>query len=283
MALILGTNGDDTLFGIMGETNKIKGFDGDDYIVGGDKADLIYCGAGNDRANGGDGNDFIWGGDGNDYLRGGNSNDIIWGENGNDWLLGDAGDDTLYGGEGNDILDGGSNKDMMYGEAGDDTYYVDIALDGVHENPEEGHDHVLSSISYTLPSNVEDLTLTGSANLNGTGNDLNNNIGGNSGNNTLIGNAGNDWLEGRDGDDTYTGYFDGSGHDTIYDTSGCDTLNLTGWTGGYTTESQDVDQNGFYDSLFIEANNLYEDSVFIANYYDNATNGFGAGYIENIV
>ena len=55
-----------------------------------------------------------------------------------------------------------------------------------------GTDTVLASIDYTLTSGVENLTLTGSANLSGTGNALDNVITGNSGNNVLTGGAGTD-------------------------------------------------------------------------------------------
>ena len=80
----------------------------------------------------------------------------------------------------------------MTGLAGNDTYAVDNAGDVVIESFGEGTDTVQSGITYTLGSDVENLTLTGSADINGTGNALDNVIIGNSGANTMTGLAGND-------------------------------------------------------------------------------------------
>jgi len=127
----------------------------------------------------------------------------LYGLEGNDTLNGGAGADTMTGGAGNDTLDGGTGADTMAGNAGNDTYVVDDAGDVVTEAANEGTDLVQSSISYTLGANVENLTLAGTADLNGTGNTLNNTITGNSGNNVIDGGAGVDTLIGGAGNDTY--------------------------------------------------------------------------------
>jgi len=85
-------------------------------------------------------------------------------------LAGSALADTLVGGTGSDTLDGGIGDDSLTGGAGNDTYVVDSASDLVVENGFEGTDVVQSSVSYTLTANVEHLTLTGSADINATGN-----------------------------------------------------------------------------------------------------------------
>lgn len=139
---------------------------------------------------------------GNNSITGGTTNDSISGGDGNDSLFGSLGDDTLYGGDGNDYLDGEAGNDSMVGGAGDDRYVVDSTSDVVVESSSAGTDTVYSSISYTLGSNVENLTLIGGGTLSATGNSLSNVIQGNSADNALIGGAGSDTLYGGYGFDT---------------------------------------------------------------------------------
>ena len=75
----------------------------------------------------------------------------------------------------------------MIGGPGNDTYIVDNTGDLVTENDGEGMDAVQSSLTYTLAANVDNLTLTGAAAIDGIGNALDNVLTGNSAVNTLTG------------------------------------------------------------------------------------------------
>ncbi|MDL9996992.1 peroxidase family protein [Variovorax sp. J22P240] len=153
-------------------------------ISGGDLADTLSGLGGNDTLNGGIGADILDGGDGNDTLNAGDDDDT---------LLGGIGNDTLNGGDGNDTLDGGVGNDAMNGGAGDDTFLVDSATDTVIEGGGGGTDTVQSTITYTITDiDVENLTLLGTGNINGTGNGAANVLTGNAGNNVLTGGGGSD-------------------------------------------------------------------------------------------
>ena len=128
-----------------------------------------------------------------------------------DALTGSTGVNVLTGLAGNDTLNGGGGADTMVGGLGDDTYVVDNAGEVVTENANEGTDAVQASVTYTLAANVENLTLTSTGTINGTGNTLNNVIIGNSGNNILAGLAGADTLDGGAGTDTASYAASGSG------------------------------------------------------------------------
>lgn len=129
-----------------------------------------------------------------------------------DNLTGNSTYNNLDGRAGNDVLRGWSGADTMIGGPGNDTMYVENTRDTVIEKPNEGSDTVSSSITYTLPINVEKLILTGATAINGIGNNLANVLTGNSAANQLNGQAGNDTLDGGAGNDTLTGW---SGADTM--------------------------------------------------------------------
>ncbi|MEW5888860.1 MAG: cadherin-like domain-containing protein [Pseudomonadota bacterium] len=223
--LVLGGAGDDAIYAGLGN-DVVFGGDGHDAILAEGGNDVVFGGAGNDLIAGGWGNDVLSGDDGDDQMYGEAGYDALFGRDGDDELLGMDGNDRLDGGAGDDLLDGGIGADQMLGGAGDDTYGVDDAGDTVTELAGEGIDTVRASIDYTLGTQVENLTLTGSADLAGHGNALDNVLIGNRGNNTLTGGAGNDRLDGGLGADTLTG---GSGDDTyLVDNAGDTVVELAG-------------------------------------------------------
>jgi Ca2+-binding RTX toxin-like protein len=118
---------------------------------------------------------------------------------------------VLTGNNAANVLDGGAGADTLAGLDGNDTYLVDNTGDAIIELANNGTDLVQSSVTYTLAANVENLTLTGSTAINGTGNTLDNLLIGNSANNMLTGGAGNDTLDGGAGNDTMVG---GTGNNT---------------------------------------------------------------------
>lgn len=198
--------------------------------------DVITTGAGNDTLIGGTGNDTLTGGLGNDLYSVDSNNDVIVelaGEGtdtietsvnvyslnpaaranvenlsfvgtGNFNGTGNAQNNVITGGTGDDTLNGGTGADTLTGRTGNDTYSVDSAQDVVVEAANEGTDTVNATVSHTLGDNVENLTLGGNQNINGTGNTLANTITGNGGANVLTGGGGADTLIGGGGNDTYT-------------------------------------------------------------------------------
>ncbi|MFO0051899.1 MAG: hypothetical protein ACK53Q_03035, partial [Dolichospermum sp.] len=169
-------------------------------------------------------------------INGTSGNDTLNGTNGHDILNGLSGNDRLNGGLGNDTLNGGLGTDTLIGGAGDDIYVVDAITDIITESLNAGTDTIQSSVTYTIANltNIENLTLTGTTAISGTGNTGNNVITGNIANNTLNGGAGNDKLSGGAGIDTLIG---GAGNDIYVVDTTTDTITEGANAGTDTIES----------------------------------------------
>lgn len=134
----------------------------------------------------------------------------------------------LYGSVRNDSLWGDSKVNVtMHGGQGDDIYHLYSAINRAHELPGEGIDTVETWMSYKLPANIENLTVTGNGRY-AIGNDLNNIISGASGRQTIDGGLGDDVLRGGGGADTFL-FKAGNGSDLILDFSADDNVRLTGY------------------------------------------------------
>ncbi len=132
--------------------------------------------------------------------------------------LGGSGNDVLFGNGTANTLNGGTGSDTLIGGSGDDIYIVD-GTDVITEVADGGNDTVQSAFTHTLGTNLENLTLTGTAATNGKGNSQNNSLAGNAGANILNGGVGTDTLTGGAGNDIYVTY----GNDTITEAVGAGT------------------------------------------------------------
>jgi Ca2+-binding RTX toxin-like protein len=258
--------------------NVITGNAGNNVLSGGTGADTLIGGAGDDSYVVDNTSDVVTelAGEGTDivsssvtYTLSANVENLTLtgttaingtGNTGNNVLIGNTANNTLTGGAGNDRLDGGAGTDTMVGGTGDDTYVVAQAADVVTEATGEGTDTVETALAYTLGNNVENLLLTGTAAVNGTGNMLNNVMTGNSANNTLTGNAGNDVLDGGAGVDTLVG---GTGNDTykLARGHGVDTVQENDTTAGNTDVAQFANDIAFNQLWFLKTGNNLEVSV----------------------
>ncbi|WP_444462305.1 calcium-binding protein [Rhodobacter capsulatus] len=207
-----------------------------DFLTGAALGEVLAAGAGNDRLDGGAGADSLLGGAGNDIYVVDALGDIAAetttlrsgiDAGGRDTVMasvdhtlreylevlvltgsaaidgtGNALANSLTGNRGANTLNGGRGADTLAGGLGNDTYVTDGG-DTITEAAAAGTDTVRSSVSLTLGANLENLVLTGSGALNGTGNALANSLTGTRGANTLNGGGGADTLAGGLGDDTY--------------------------------------------------------------------------------
>jgi Ca2+-binding RTX toxin-like protein len=241
-------DGDDTLDGGV-QNDLVFGQIGNDSLIGGTGNDTLDGGTGADKLAGGLGDDTYRvdlatdgvieaAGAGLDivvsaasYVLPGNVENLTlltvttpshWNATGNGL------NNVLTGNSGNNVLDGLFGADTMGGLGGNDTYIVDNSGDSILEGHFDakagvfvdhgGHDTVKSSVSFNLTSDgikiageIEELVLTGTAAIAGTGNVLANRITGNGAANTLSGLAGSDTLDGGAGADKMIG---GIGNDT---------------------------------------------------------------------
>ena len=266
--MLVGTTGNDNITGTAND-DTISGLAGDDILNGGAGNDTIDGGSGNDSIFGSSGSNVLIGGTGDDLIYALSVGDVVI-ENANqgidtvyagaDWLLGvntenltlinsattatgndsanvitgNALSNVLSGVGGDDLIDGGIGADAMSGGAGNDICIVDNVADAVTEALNQGTDLVQSSVTFALAANVENLTLTGTAAINGTGNALDNVLTGNSASNVLTGGAGNDTIDGGVGNDTMLG---GAGDDTYFVNVAADTVTESANEGIDTVQS----------------------------------------------
>jgi Ca2+-binding RTX toxin-like protein len=195
--------------GAFGDT--LDGAGGADTLVGGGDTIVEDNNAGTDTVK--SSVTYVLGSNFEKLILTGSGNQDGTGNAADNTLIGNSGNNTLYGSKGNDRLDGGTGTDTMAGGKGNDIYVIDVKGDVVTEAKSAGSDTVRTALnSYTLGSDVENLTLSGKADLKGTGNTLANVLTGNSGDNRLYGLGGNDTLNGGSGKDMLTG---GTGADTF--------------------------------------------------------------------
>lgn len=236
--LSIPTNGDDLLN--VGPSLSINALAGNDTVIGTAGNDTIDGGKGNDLMSGGLGDDVYYldsltdspvenpgGGTDSIYLSVASGTyvlpteverievtstgavNVIGHNTTGNTITGGSGANILTGGTQNDTLDGGLGNDKLIGGLGDDLYVVNVAGDVITESVAEGTDTVRVAFTaagtYALSANVENAVAVGAANVNITGNMLENVLTGNSGNNLLNGGDGNDTIVGSGGNDTVDG------------------------------------------------------------------------------
>jgi Ca2+-binding RTX toxin-like protein len=303
---LYGYSGNDSIAGGSGE-DALDGGVGNDTLAGGTGNDVLAGGTGDDvyRFGRGDGQDII----GESFPGGGSDTiELAGGIAAADVGLYRAGNDLIA------VLDGSptqltvqefftdashqvetirfadttqwdaaeiagrviaGTQNAMTGTAGDDVFVVDHTLDTIAEAANQGTDSVQSTVSWTLGANIENLTLTGVLNVNGTGNSSNNLIVGNVSNNVLKGGGGNDTLRGGLGDDTY--YYALYGTTTVQESAGegTDTMITTDGIGAVIAahvENLTVTGNSYYHAEVV-GNAL--DNIIIAREGDVVDGGGG--------
>jgi Ca2+-binding RTX toxin-like protein len=219
-AAINGTGNalNNTIIGNAGN-NVLNGGAGSDTLVGGKGGDVYDVDSAGDRVQEAAGGGYDLVRSSVSFALGANLEDLALTGTAATNGTGNALANTITGNAGNNLLNGAAGNDLLIGGKGDDIYYAAAAGDRVVELAGEGLDQVVAWISYRLTTHVENLTLAGTADLDGTGNYWNNTIMGNAGNNALSGGVGNDLIIGDDGADQLRG---DAGRDRLYGGAGND-------------------------------------------------------------
>ena len=225
-----GGGGGDTLNG-GADDDRLVGGTGHDALFGDEGRDVLLGGLDDDTLDGGPGPDSMDGGPGNDQYVVDDIGDIaaeVAPSNGYDRvesfvthtlgmyiedlkLVGDApidgygneSDNWIEGNSKANTLDGKGGSNYLQGGDGDDTYIVNSGNDSVYETEDGGFDTIRSGISIIIPYAVEKLILTGTASIDGIGNEFDNIIVGNVEDNSISGGVGADTMQGGAGNDTY--------------------------------------------------------------------------------
>lgn len=292
-------------------------------LTGNDLDNRLEGNSGNNTLDGGQGDDLLLGHEGDDTYLVNKKYDGVYelADQGNDTVITSISDyalsdhietlvlagsvfrgfgndqaNTLIGNDYNNILDGKGGIDVMQGGAGNDTYYVDHIDDAVIDVDLTGwgneSDRVYTSVNFTLPDFIEDLILTGSSEISGIGNNLENYMVGNSAANTLnglggidqiYGYGGNDTLFGGDHDDQLWGH---DGDDTLYGEQGNDQLyagtGLNTLVGGIGDDRYYVDNT---DDQIVELANEGHDAVYSSVAFvlsDHLEDLYLTGYVSDL-
>ena len=297
-----------TLSGITGlEAINGKGNLQNNIIIGNNGNNALDGGAGNDTLTGNAGNDILTGGKGNDVLNGGNGVDtasyayaktnlsITLDASGNttvnvsatdvdtltsiENLTGGAANDTLIGNNVANVLNGSLGADSMTGGLGNDYYYVDNTGDVIIEAAGAGTETVNSTLDYSLNGTaLENLILSGSIVINGSGNSAANYLTGNTLDNMLLGLDGNDTLNGSLGADSMAGglgndyyYVDNTG-DVITEAAGAGTETVNSIL-DYSLDGTALENLTLSGSIVINGSGNSSANILIGNAMNNVLNG----------
>jgi RTX calcium-binding nonapeptide repeat (4 copies) len=243
---------DDTITATLNTGHVNRVYASVDFTLPDNVQELVLLGSANLTGTGNSLDNVIYSNSGLDTLIGGGGNDTFVVHNSSDQVIASAGGNNavfadvsftlpahvqtlvLTGssnltGTGNDLDDtiySNSGVDTLIGGTGTNSFVVHNSNDVVIASPNSLKNSVFADVSFTLPANVQDLILFGSANTTGTGNDLDNAITANTGNGTLLGGGGSDK------------FVPGPGQNRIDGGTGTNSIDFTGKRAQYTVSGQ---------------------------------------------